>query len=129
MLEFVVAEVWVIAVFGESVVEEASVDWLRALGYSVEGGPEMSPETDSARYPLGAAHADVVRTSAVRGSPSRRVNAEPPEEALADTLRKLTGGGRDAQSAHTGHPSAGRWTEAQSNTSLATAPAAALRLA
>ena len=118
-----------IAVFCESIVEEASVDWLRALGYSVEGGPDMSPGTVSVRYPLRAAHADVIRTSAVRESSSRRVNAEPPEEALADTRRKLTDGGRDAQSAQTGHPTAWRWSEAQSNTSLATAPSAALRLA
>ena len=73
----------------ESMVEEAALDWFRALGYAVEGGPDMSPGPDSLRYPLRASYADVVLTSAVRGA-LRRLNAELPDEALDDALRKLT---------------------------------------
>ena len=73
----------------ESMVEEAALDWFRALGYHVEGGPDMSPGPDSLRYPLRASYADVVLTSAVRGA-LRRLNAELPDEALDDALRKLT---------------------------------------
>ena len=73
----------------ESIVEEAALDWFRALGYYVESGPDMSPGPDSLRYPLRASHADVVLTSAVRGA-LRRLNPELPDDALNDALRKLT---------------------------------------
>ena len=73
----------------ESMVEEATLDWFRGLGYHVEGGPDMSPGPDSLRYLLRASHADVVLTSAVRGA-FRRLNGELPNESLDDALRKLT---------------------------------------
>ena len=73
----------------ESMVEDAALDWFRALGYHVQGGPDMSPGPDSLYYPLRASHADVVLTSAVRGS-LRRLNPELPEEALDYALRRLT---------------------------------------
>ena len=77
------------AILCESIVEEAALDWFRGLGYHVEGGPDMSPGPDALRYPLRASYADVVLTSAVRGS-LRRLNPELPDEALDDALRKLT---------------------------------------
>ncbi|MDE0024509.1 MAG: type I restriction endonuclease, partial [Spirochaetaceae bacterium] len=73
----------------ESMVEDAALDWFRALGYQVHGGPDMSPGPDSLYYPLRASHADAVLTSAVRGS-LRRLNPDLPEEALDDALRRLT---------------------------------------
>ena len=73
----------------ESMVEEAALDWFRALGYHVEGGPDMSPGPESLRYPLRESHEDVVLTSAVRGS-LRRLNSDLPDEAIDDALRKLT---------------------------------------
>ena len=73
----------------ESMVEDAALDWFRALGYHVQGGPDMSPGPDSLYYPLRASHADAVLTSAVRGS-LRRLNSDLPEEALDDALRRLT---------------------------------------
>ncbi len=73
----------------ESMVEDAALDWFRALGYQVQGGPDMSPGPDSLYYPLRASHADTVLTSAVRGS-LRRLNSDLPEEALDDALRRLT---------------------------------------
>ena len=73
----------------ESMVEDAALDWFRALGYHVQGGPDMSPGPDSLYYPLRASHAEAVLTSAVRGS-LRRLNADLPEEALDDALRRLT---------------------------------------
>ena len=69
--------------------EDAALDWFRELGYHVQGGPDMSPGSDSLHYPLRASHADAVLTSAVRGS-LRRLNADLPEEALDDALRRLT---------------------------------------
>ena len=73
----------------ESMVEDAALDWFRALGYHVEGGPDMSPGPESLRYPLRESHEDVVLTSAVRGS-LRRLNSDLPDEAIDDALRKLT---------------------------------------
>ena len=73
----------------ESMVEDAALDWFRALGYHVQGGPDMSPGPDSLYYPLRESHADAVLTSAVRGS-LRRLNSGLPEEALDDALRRLT---------------------------------------
>ena len=73
----------------ESMVEDAALDWFRALGYHVQGGPDMSPGPDSLYYPLRASHADAVLTSAVRGS-LRRLNSDLPEEALDDAVRRLT---------------------------------------
>ena len=51
-------------VLSESMVEDAALDWFRALGYHVVGGPDQSP----------GPHA--LRTT--------------PEDALDDALRKLT---------------------------------------
>ena len=73
----------------ESMVEEAALDWFRGLGYYVKSGPDMSLGADSLRYRLRGSHADVVLTSAVRGA-LRPLNAELPDDALDDALRKLT---------------------------------------
>ena len=73
----------------ESMVEDAALDWFRALGYHVQGGPDMSPGPDSLYYPLRESHAEAVLTSDVRGS-LRRLNSDLPEEALDDALRRLT---------------------------------------
>ena len=70
-------------------VEDAALDWFRALGYHVDSGPDMTPGPDALRYPLRESHEDVVLTSAVRGS-LRRLNSDLPDEALDDALRKLT---------------------------------------
>ena len=48
----------------ESMVEDAALDWFRALGYHVDSGPDMTPGPDSLRYPLRESHEDVVLTSA-----------------------------------------------------------------
>ena len=72
-------------VLSESVVEDAALDWFRALGYDVAGGPDMPP----GRHALRATHADVVFWSAVRGA-LRCLNRNLPDEALDDALRKLT---------------------------------------
>jgi type I restriction enzyme R subunit len=77
------------AMLWEAMVEETAVDWFGALGYSVEGGPDMSPGTNSVRYPLRATHADVLLTSGVHGA-LRGLNPELPHEALDDALRRLT---------------------------------------
>ena len=71
-------------VLTESMVEDAALDWFRALGYHVVGGPDQSPGP----HALRKSYADVMSTSAVRGA-LHRLNPALPEEALDDALRKL----------------------------------------
>ena len=72
-------------VISESVVEEAALDWFRALGYRVAGGRD----TPSRMYALPGSHEDVMFGAAVR-SALRRLNPNLAHEALDDALRKLT---------------------------------------
>jgi len=73
------------ALFTESVVEDAALDWLRELGYAVVGGPDAAPGEGSA---LRAAYADVVFGGALR-SALVRLNASLPADAIDDAMRKL----------------------------------------
>ena len=71
--------------FTESVVEQAALDWFRALGYNVVGGPDMPPGP----HALRESYADTIFPSVIRGALAR-LNPELPAEALDDALRKLT---------------------------------------
>ena len=71
--------------FTESVVEQAALDWFRALGYDVVGGPDMPPGP----HALRESYADTLFPSVVRGALAR-LNPNLPNEALDDAFRKLT---------------------------------------
>ena len=71
--------------FTESVVEQAALDWFRALGYDVVGGPDMPPGP----HALRESYADTIFPSVVRGALAR-LNPNLPNEALDDAFRKLT---------------------------------------
>ena len=71
--------------FTESVVEQAALDWFRALGYNVVGGPDMPPGP----HALRESYADTIFPSVVRGALAR-LNPNLPAEALDDGFRKLT---------------------------------------
>ena len=71
--------------FTESVVEQAALDWFRALGYDVIGGPDMPPGP----HALRESYADTMFPSVVRGALAR-LNPNLPAEALDDAFRKLT---------------------------------------
>ena len=73
------------ASMSESLVEEAALDWFRALGYDVVGGPDMPPGP----HALRKSYADAFFPSVVRGSLAR-LNPNLPVEALNDAFRKLT---------------------------------------
>jgi type I restriction enzyme R subunit len=73
------------ASLSESVVEEAALDWLRELGYTVISGPEVPPGPGSLRE----SYADVVLAHVLRGALTR-LNPGIPAEALDDAFRKLT---------------------------------------
>ena len=71
--------------FTESVVEQAALDWFRALGYDVVGGPDMLPGP----HALRESYADTIFPSVVHGALAR-LNPNLPAEALDDAFRKLT---------------------------------------
>ena len=71
--------------FTESVVEQAALDWFRALGYDVVGGPDMPPGP----HALRESYADTIFPSVVRGALAR-LNPNLPADALDDVFRKLT---------------------------------------
>ena len=71
--------------FTESVVEQAALDWFRALGYNVVGGPDMPPGPQALRE----SYSDPIFPSVVRGALAR-LNPNLPIEAPDDAFRKLT---------------------------------------
>ncbi len=71
--------------FTESEVENAALDWLSGLGWSVAHGPDIAPaEPGSERADYGT----VVLEERLRGALDR-LNPDLPAEALDDAFRKL----------------------------------------
>jgi type I restriction enzyme R subunit len=72
--------------FAETVVEEAALEWLGDIGYSVIAGQDIVPGEGGS---LRATHGDVVLAEVLRGA-LRRLNPDLPSEAIEDAFRKLT---------------------------------------
>src|SRR6059036_3082628 len=74
--------------FSESVVEQATVAWLEALGYAVLPGPDIAAGM------LGAERSDPNYRDVILERRLRqalvRLNPDLPAEALEDSYRKLT---------------------------------------
>ena len=68
----------------ESVLEEAALDWFRALGYEEKYGPGIGPGELLAER---ASYADVILAGRF-GDALRRLNPEASEAALDDAARK-----------------------------------------
>ncbi len=74
--------------FAESEVEEAALEWLRELDYSVLHGPEIAfGEPGGERIDPG--YRDVVLEGRLRQALAK-LNPQLPAEALEDAFRKLT---------------------------------------
>ena len=71
--------------FTESVVEQAALDWFRALGNDVVGGPDMPPGP----HALRESYADMTFPSVVRDALDR-LTPNLPAESLDDAFRNLT---------------------------------------
>ena len=74
--------------FTESVVEDATLDWLEALGYSVAHGPEIAAGEPAAER-SDPGYRDVILEQRLRQALTR-LNPDLPPEALTDAYRKLT---------------------------------------
>jgi type I restriction enzyme R subunit len=77
-----------LATFAESVVEDAALAWLEALGYTVLHGPHMAlGETDAERSDPNCR--DVLLEGRLRRAMAR-LNPDLPPDAIEDAFRKLT---------------------------------------
>jgi type I restriction enzyme R subunit len=70
----------------ESVVEEAALAWLEAIGWQVAHGPDIAPDMPAAER---EDYSEVVLAERLRDALSR-LNPTLPAEALDDAFRKLT---------------------------------------
>ena len=71
--------------FTESIVEEAALDWLRELGYTILSSQDLLPGENAWR----ASYSEVLLPGALR-SALVRMNPSLPVEAIDDAYRKLT---------------------------------------
>ena len=71
--------------FNESTVEQAALDWLVPLGWQVDHGPDIAPDTPGAER---ADYGQVTLEARLRDSLAR-LNPSIPATALGDALRKL----------------------------------------
>jgi type I restriction enzyme R subunit len=71
--------------FTESVVEEAALDWLEALGYTIISGPDIAPETPEAER---ESWEQVILSRKLRLA-LQQLNPEIPAIAIEDAFRKL----------------------------------------
>ncbi len=71
--------------FTESVIEEAALDWLRELGYTILSSQDLLPGENALR----ASYSEVLLPGALR-SALVRMNPSLPAEAIDDAYRKLT---------------------------------------
>ena len=78
--------------FTESVVEDACLAWLEALGYAVLYGPDISPDGDSITSTLSQREREDYSRVVLEGRLRQalvRLNSDLPTEALDDAFRKL----------------------------------------
>ncbi len=69
----------------ESVVEDAALDWLHGLGWSIARGPDVAPDTSAAER---ADYGQVVLCRRLRDALAQ-LNPDLPAEAIEDAFRKL----------------------------------------
>lgn len=76
--------------FAESVVEDATLDWLKALGYTILHGPEIAAGEPGAER-TDPNYRDVILERRLRKA-LERLNSALPPEAIEDAYRRLTRG-------------------------------------
>jgi type I restriction enzyme R subunit len=78
----------------ESVVEDATLEWFRELGYSTIFGPDIAPDEPGAER---LRYSDVVLAERLQAALAG-INSHIPEEAREDAVRRLLGAGLDSPS-------------------------------
>jgi type I restriction enzyme R subunit len=73
--------------YTESTLEQATLDWLSELGYSVLGGPDIAPPPDG-EHPERASYTDVVLQERLRTA-INRFNPDIPEDAKEEAFKKV----------------------------------------
>jgi type I restriction enzyme R subunit len=74
--------------FTESVVEEAALEWLAAMGYAVCSGPDIAADGTTPER-LDPNYRDVILERRLR-SALQKLNPSLPSEAIEDAFRRLT---------------------------------------
>ncbi|MGH7621812.1 MAG: type I restriction endonuclease, partial [Gemmatimonadaceae bacterium] len=72
--------------FTESVVEDAALDWLTAIGWQIAHGPDVAPDTPAAER---TDYGEVILARRLRDALAR-LNPKLPADARDDAFRKLT---------------------------------------
>ncbi len=72
--------------FTESTVEQAALDWLRDLGYSIAFGGDIAPGEPAAERDQ---YSEVILAARLRAA-LERLNPDVPPEALDDAFRRIT---------------------------------------
>ncbi len=72
--------------FTESIIEQATLDWFKGLGYSILNGPDIAP---GELFAERTSYSDVLLENRVR-SALANINSAIPQEAIEDAYRKLT---------------------------------------
>jgi type I restriction enzyme R subunit len=74
--------------FNESIVEEAALEWLEAMGYAIVHGPNIAAGQPGAER-SDPNYRDVILEGRLRAA-LKRLNPDLPAEALQEAFRKLT---------------------------------------
>lgn len=70
----------------ESIIEQATLDWFKGLGYSILNGPDIAP---GELFAERSSYSDVLLEKRVRTA-LENINPSIPQEAIEDAYRKLT---------------------------------------
>lgn len=70
----------------ESIIEQATLDWFKGLGYSILNGPDIAP---GELFAERTSYSDVLLENRVRAALAN-INPAIPQEAIEDAYRKLT---------------------------------------
>ncbi len=72
--------------YTESTLEQATLDWLSSLNYSITGGPDIAPDGET---PLRNNYSDVILDGKLKDSIAR-LNPDIPKDAKEEAFRKVS---------------------------------------
>jgi type I restriction enzyme R subunit len=72
--------------FTESIVEQAAIEWISELGYSIKFGPDIAVD---GTHPERSSYGEVILVNRLRNAVAK-INPKVPAAALEDAVRKVT---------------------------------------